>query len=734
MKTKFPLSVRFSLTTLLILAVVTVVYFFSYRAFYTANTQYLFDELNQTTEKALEHQLIRKGLSIGKILSDNLFNPVYTLNLDHTYQLIKPVIALEEVKRIYVIDSDGLIFHDGTKNLEEFGLPHPNVEAIEQAVTQKKTVVLDALSGPTDQERLVVILPIAEGHVVVGSVFIELGPDTLHQDNLTNRRILEKIQAEGQESFLLVQLVVLLISVVLGLSLAILLSKSLTRPLNTLINHFNQNEDYHKDIPKFYRDDEIGALSDAYNQMSAKINRKNEAIRHLAFHDTLTQLPNRSKFTEHLEALLKATPRHSVHLYFIDLDEFKWVNDTFGHSHGDALLNTIASRLTYFASRNEAVINPDTAVLNMVSRIGGDEFVIAIVDLDASKEDLCVQEILKQLREPIQIENELIQAGGSVGVVLSSKFDCSANELIKYADMAMYRAKDNGKNAYVEFSESMRQHFEHQAIIEKELHLALNDLSQFEFWYQPKIDLNSGKLIGAEALVRWSHPERGYIFPDQFIPIAESSDVILKIGEHLIEQAIIALKSWLSQNKITEEFHVAINLSARQIYRQNLPRILRKITQKHGVPAKMLQLEVTESLLLNDTEKANQVLTKLQKLGHSVWLDDFGTGYSSLSYMQRFNFNGVKVDRSFVNDIESNDKNFNLVNAIASLAEGFGIETVAEGIENKEQSDIVAALGCTIGQGYYFAKPVPRQQFEDVCLVPEKLQANHTLLFKDQVC
>jgi diguanylate cyclase (GGDEF)-like protein len=731
MKMKFPLSLRFSLSTLFILVVVAVVYFFSYRAFYASNTQYLFDELNQTTEETLQQQLIEKGLSIGKILSDNLFNPVYNLNLDHTYQLIKPVLALEEVKEIHVIDSDGLIFHDGSKTLDLFGIVHHETDLIDQAVSQKKTVVVNTQDRARGGDDLIVVLPIAEGRVVIGSLYIKLGQDALVQDNQASRALLEKIQSEGQKTFLLMQFGVLLLSIVLGVSLSILLSKTLTRPLNLLIEHFKDHDTYHKDIPEYHRNDEIGALSNAYNEMSAKINRKSEAIRHLAFHDPLTHLPNRSKFTEHVNALLKEKTCHSIHIYFIDLDEFKWVNDTFGHGHGDLLLNTIASRLSYFASKNDAIINSETASLNMVSRIGGDEFVLAITDLDPHKEEQCVHEILRQLRDPVLIHNESIQAAGSVGVVLSSKFDCNANELIKYADMAMYRAKDNGKNAFVEFSDSMRQHFEHQAVIEKELHLSLNDLDQFEFWYQPKVDLNSGKLIGAEALVRWKHPERGYIFPDQFIPIAESSDVILAIGEHLIEQAVAALKTWLNQGKITDNFHVAINLSARQIYRQNLTHILRRITKKHDVPAKMLQLEVTESLLLNDTEKANQVLTELQKSGHAVWLDDFGTGYSSLSYMQRFNFNGVKVDRSFVTDIENNDKNYNLVNAIASLAEGFGIETVAEGIENQDQADIVAALGCTIGQGYHFAKPVPKQRFEQACLVPEKLQVEHTLLFNE---
>lgn len=709
MKINLSLTRRFTFITIAILIVVSSVYSTAYKYLYMNNTENLVTELRANTENSLQSQLYRRGEGLGLVLSNNLFDAMYTYNLELVYQLMMPVIALEEVRTLHVVDTEGLIFHDGDKNLSRLAEEHPKRQLLLNAMQQQKQLHEFVPQG------LLLAIPITAANEVVGALYMELSTDKLSKDIDDQYKAIKKIIEQDQKQFFLIQLILSIVLMCFASLIIWFVARNLVKPLNNLIIELRNDNDIDDfiSIPGESRHDEIGQLTRAYNQMGQRINKRTAAIRQMAYHDALTNLPNRIKFVEHLQALMNRDDVTDLHLFFVDLDEFKAANDNFGHAIGDQFLKTIANRLqeliqfhSHFNKRKISFYN------NMVARIGGDEFLMVAVNTGEKSTSDLSEIILNSLRTYLSLQGNQIIVSGSVGATCYPGYSNDAEGLIKEADIAMYNTKSQGKNGYSLFSQAMKLDAEYKAQIEQELKYALSDLKQFELWYQPKVSISTKKLIGAEALVRWKHPVRGYIFPDQFIPISEKSDVILNIGEALIEQLGDQLGKWQSLEKIPSHFHVALNVSARQIYRQNIADLLQKTLDKNTLSPQRIQLEVTESLLLSDKKLVDKVLTSIQKIGITVWLDDFGTGYSSLSYLQNFRFDGVKIDRSFVQDIESDKKNQNLVKAVILLAETLEIGLVVEGIETQEQATILQSFGCESAQGYFYAKPLPKDQFE----------------------
>ena len=705
---KFSLTQRFTFTTIAILMVVLLVNFNAYKMMYSKSTENLVKDLQINTEKSLQNQLYRRGDELGKVLSNNLFDAMYNYNIELVYQLMVPILAVEEVRMLQVVDKEALIFHDGKEHLELIAEPHPRSDLLLKAMDEHKQLFEFTPRG------IIFAIPIMESKEVVGAIYMELSIDILAKDISQEYQAIEEIRKQDEDKFILIQ-ILLSIFLMLFASLVVwIFVRNLNKPLNHLIlelRNRNGNEQF-VEISGELRSDEIGQLTRAYNEMGKKVNSHTAAIQKMVQHDSLTQLPNRHKFITHVQTLISNPDIENLSLFFIDLDEFKATNDNFGHATGDAMLLAIAKRLDelikYHSLLNSGV---GSFANNMVARIGGDEFLIAIVNSGESNEVLG-ELILNGLQSNLILSGHHLLVSGSVGISCYPTLGVDAETLIKQADIAMYCAKSQGKNKCRLFSQVMKLDAEYQDTIEQELKSALSDLSQFELWYQPKVSLATKQLIGAEALVRWNHPTRGYIFPDQFIPIAEKSDMIIHIGEGLILQLGEQIGQWQLDNKINQDFHVALNVSVRQIYRQNVIAILKKALHDNDLSPSRVHFEVTESLLLNDTKIVDEVLTSLQNIGITLWLDDFGTGYSSLSYLQSFNFDGVKVDRSFVQNIENNKKNQNLVKAILSLAKTLEIGLVVEGIETEEQATILQYFGCEHGQGYYYAKPLPKAEFE----------------------
>lgn len=426
-----------------------------------------------------------------------------------------------------------------------------------------------------------------------------------------------------------------------------------------------------------------------------------EKIRWQANYDPVTGLPNRTLFQERLAASISSSHREAwtTALLFIDLDNFKAVNDTRGHAVGDWLLQEVAGRLA--ACIREA----DT-----VARLGGDEFTVILQDVggadDAAK---LAQKIVTYLAEPFYAEGGDIFIGGSVGITLYPNDAADAGTLIRNADMAMYRAKEAGRNGYRFFTQSMNEQMQERTRLEDAMRYALQR-DEFHLQFQPIVDSRSGETVRAESLIRWQHPQRGNISPEEFIPVAEDSGLIAQLGWWILEQACHTAADWMARGF---ETGVSVNVSARQIkLGLNVDDII-ALLQEVSLPPERLTLEITESLLLEETERTLVWLNQVRAAGVKLSVDDFGTGFSSLSYLKRFPVNSLKIDQSFVREVITNTEDAALIRAIIKLAETFALDVIAEGVEQCEQLEFLKQHNCYLIQGYYYSRPLSNDAFID---------------------
>jgi diguanylate cyclase (GGDEF)-like protein len=416
-------------------------------------------------------------------------------------------------------------------------------------------------------------------------------------------------------------------------------------------------------------------------------------IAYLARHDVLTDLSNRAVLRERMEESLTRLRRGGkpVTLFMLDLDLFKGVNDSLGHPVGDELLKAVARRLLACLRETDTV-----------ARLGGDEFAImATAEGDQREEAIATaNRLLETLSAPYSFDGHRLDISTSVGIALAPEHGTDVDQLIKSADLALYKAKVGGRNTYRLFEAAMGTDAEARRALEIDLRNAL-DRNEFELHYHPIVDIRTNQIANMEALIRWRHPQRGQIAPADFIPLAEESGLINPIGEWVLRQACADAAGWPAQ------FKVAANLSPVQFRRGNLVEGISRILAETGCSPKRLMLEITETVLMQGTSENFETLHQLRKLGISVVLDDFGTGYSSLSYLRLFPFDQIKIDRSFVSELSSNADCAAIVSAVASLGRSLHVDTVAEGVETEEQLVLARAAGCTHAQGFLFGRPCP---------------------------
>jgi diguanylate cyclase (GGDEF)-like protein len=415
-------------------------------------------------------------------------------------------------------------------------------------------------------------------------------------------------------------------------------------------------------------------------------------IAHMAHHDALTDLPNRTLLRERMEqALLDARENGgSTAVLCLDLDRFKGVNDTLGHPTGDALLKAVSERLRRCVGQN-----------GVVARFGGDEFAILQIGGEQPRDArILAERVLEIIGEPYGLDGQHVIAGTSIGIAIAPRDGTSPDQLLKNADMALYRAKSDGRGIYRFFESEMDAQVQARRFVELDLRRAV-DAEEFELYYQPLIDLKTNQIVACEALLRWNHPERGLIGPGDFIPIAEEIGLILPIGEWVLRKACTEAYSW------PKRVSVAINLSPVQFKSRNLVQAVILALANSGLSPQRLELEITESVLLEDNEMTLSLLHQLRNLGVSIALDDFGTGYSSLSYLRSFPLDKIKIDQSFIRDLSEHPDSLAIVQSITRLGTSLGMQTTAEGVETKEQLEQLRAAGCTHGQGYYFGRPQP---------------------------
>jgi diguanylate cyclase (GGDEF)-like protein/PAS domain S-box-containing protein len=424
-----------------------------------------------------------------------------------------------------------------------------------------------------------------------------------------------------------------------------------------------------------------------------------KAIKHQATHDQLTGLPNRALFLDRLSHAIKRAERHrdTLAVVFVDLDKFKQINDTLGHAMGDELLRSVASTL------KSSVRDFDT-----VARLGGDEFVLLLDSpLGETTPAMIAERIGHALAEPVQLAGQDHVITGSMGLSLYPNDGKQAEALLRQADIAMYRAKESGRNRFQFFTQEMQNRLDARVNLEQGLMRALQR-DEFVLHYQPQVDIRSGRIVGMEALLRWESPELGLVPPMEFIPVAEESNLIIAIGAWVLDKACATLRAWRDAD--VPLVPVAVNVAASQFSNQDMENVVRDVLARHGLDPGLLELELTESLSMDNPEGTINLMHRLKEIGVAMSIDDFGTGYSNLSYLKRFPVDKLKIDKSFTRGLTRDPEDYSIVTAVIRLAHSLGLRAIAEGVETEGQLELLAAEGCDELQGYYFSHPLPEQQ------------------------
>jgi diguanylate cyclase (GGDEF)-like protein len=493
--------------------------------------------------------------------------------------------------------------------------------------------------------------------------------------------------------------------------IAVIQARAIARPLENLVDVAVAlvRGEYRQVAPS--RNKEVHALGQAVSDLANQLERKLAQLTHQATHDPLSKLPNRKLFLHCLDEALVRGEGVGVAVLFLDLDNFKMVNDSLGHAAGDRLIVAVTERL------GACVENDEAGVGATIARLGGDEFTILLPQADDDLTARRVAERLAQsLREPFQIGRHDVVVSASIGLVRSGAGLESAEDMLRAADVAMYRAKANGRGNYVVYETAMGQRAAERLDNETELRQAI-ETGALRVYYQPIVDLRTGRVRELEALVRWHHPQRGLIQPADFIPLAEETGLIVPLGRRVLDEACRQVSLWHREHRFDPPLRLSVNVSPRQLQQRDLTASVRQILKAHRLQPESLTLEITESSLMQESDAGQ--LHDLAALGVNLAIDDFGTGYSSLSYLSRLPINTLKIDRSFVSRLGQETESTAVVQTIIALAHTLGLTVTAEGIEHVEQADRLVGLGCTRGQGFLYARPAPAADVDFRRLVVE---------------
>ncbi len=549
---------------------------------------------------------------------------------------------------------------------------------------------------------------------------------TLTEDILLNGRVVGHLYVEANAKRLYRSLLLFTAAIVAAIFLAMLFAQFLLKPLqhaianpldrlSQLMHRVSENKDYTLRSEHHDGDDEIGMLAREFNHMLARIHqhkaeletelelRREVEVRleQLAHYDNTTQLPNRYYFNESLTRAISLSARtgKATGLMFIDLDNFKIVNDTLGHHNGDLLLKDAAQRIGNALRAND-----------VVCRIGGDEFAVILEDLDTpSLAGTVAAKIIDVLSGSFLLEDKEVYIGASIGISVCPDDATDIATLLRSADAAMYHAKERGKNNYQYYNSALEARALKRLSLESGLRRAL-EFGELLLHYQPQIDVQTNRIVGFEALLRWQPPESGMISPVEFIPVAEETGMIVAIGEWVLRTACHQAKIW--QDTIAPELTISVNLSGRQFREPEIVEHVLAIVDETGIEPHLLDLELTESTLMDNSDIVLNQMSRMREAGMLISIDDFGTGYSSLSYLKRFPISTLKIDRSFVQDIPDDSDDIAITQAIIAMGKNFGVMLVAEGVETQEQMDFLREQGCDRVQGFLFSRPVPAEVAE----------------------
>lgn len=645
--------------------------------------------------------LNRRGEAMVEQLADSLTNPLYFSDLDAIGTTVRAAARQPDVAYVLVFDARGNIVHDGSYDIAAYGQPmtdplaHAAISS-NRLLTQWSPQVLDVSEGISiGNERL--------GGVRVGYSLAEIRASEERAASNLNSRLIE---LGRRHMGWIVLLLAALAAVCVGIAWYV--QRTLVKPIRQLAEaaHAIGVGNYDAERLSSDRQDEVGDLVRAFSSMNDSIARHDRDVRRMAYTDALTGLTNRLAFRESLDhrlMMLRGAGRQLA-LLFADIDDFKRVNDTLGHEAGDEVLVQFANRIRDAVER----MGGDDALL---ARFGGDEFVILIQngDVRAAATQLA-EALVKELGQPLVVEGRQVFLGTSIGITLFPEDASGATSLMKNGDIAMYQAKVAGKNCYRFYSRAMDQAVERRVHMEQELRGAW-ERGELSLVYQPIFRLMDQRIVGAEALLRWQHPEMGAVAPSVFIDVAEQSGLIESIGPRVLRAACAAAAHWTAHSDSEEAPFVAVNVSPRQLRSGDLPEEVASSLRDTGLPASRLHLELTETAVIGDEAHASALLAKLHRTGVKVWLDDFGTGFSGLSHLRRVPVDGVKIDRSFIADMQRDPDDLALTTAIIAMAHSLGITVVAEGVEKEAQFDILRDRGCDLAQGYWLGHPMSAAEF-----------------------
>jgi predicted signal transduction protein with EAL and GGDEF domain len=658
--------------------------------------QLITDTVNEV--RRLRDARISEALALTGVLARTLEKQFDIIEIDEIEEILATVRAKPDVTQLTVVDRDLTFFLDGdqkTSPIVSFNFSDVQLEALRSMKT----------SHEVTQDRIKVGEPLLSGGKAVGSVMVEFRNPGF---------------AETLEPIIQSKLMTVLPILISGMLFAIGLVTQITLPLRKLSATAKAvsagSLDQTVEVEGAY---EIRQLGETFNSMISTLKNNIDQIYELAYVDRITQLPNREYFRMELTRALNRASRKGTSgaLLFVDLDGFKRVNDTLGHDLGDKLL-------AGFAERMQAVVRTDDTVsINLASkskhrdgqqakekqvlaRLGGDEFTILLGEIREETDAATVaRRIIRAMSEPFEISGHEIRIGASVGIATFPRDGHTYQHVLKSADMAMYLAKEEGKNTFRFFSEELNARASKRMEVENDLRKALS-LGQLELYYQPKVSCKTSETVSLEALVRWNHPQRGMVQPGEFIRIAEECGLILPLGDWVLKTACAQIATFASQGI---HLPVAVNISAQQFEQTDFSERVLQIVEAENINPRSVELEITESMAMSNPARALEHIRKLKRAGIRFAIDDFGTGHSNLSQLSRLPFDVFKIDRSFVEGIsESSDGHgLAIVRTIVAMAQSLGYETVAEGVETEEQQAILAGMGCTLSQGFLFARPMP---------------------------
>lgn len=635
---------------------------------------------------------LTKALSVTNVIARSLEKQFDLIELDDIESILASVRKRSDVAKLSVVDKHKTFFLDGDP------LTSPIV-AIDNSEVQMKALENAKTSYEVTPNSIEVGEPLLARGDSIGAVVV-----SFHLPSW----------AETIIPIMTSKAMALLPIILIGLILTASLARQITAPISKLSKNvlaISEGDMEVEVVPEGTK--EIHQLGTSFNQMVSKLKDNIAQIYDLAYVDKVTHLPNREYFRKELSGAISSTiqDEKSGALLFLDLDGFKRVNDTFGHDFGDRLLEQFSLRLKQLVrNREKEAENLDKShnprKSDVIARLGGDEFTILLAEIRTETDAaLVARRIISAMKTPFKIDGKDISVGVSIGIAAFPRDGHDYQTIMRHADMAMYQAKEEGKNTVRFYSDELNKKTKNRMEIEIDLRRAIEE-KELELFYQPKINVVEKRADAVEALIRWHHPEKGMINPNDFISVAEETGQIMQLGQYVIETACKQIVEFEKQGR---DISIAVNISMRQFESSDFTKVIKTVLKKTGANPKLLELEITESMAMSNVDTAISHITKLKKIGVRFAIDDFGTGYSNLSQLSSLPFDVFKIDRSFVNAMTistGNDCNV-IVKTITAMAHSLNYETVAEGVETKEQLDELIKIGCEVMQGYYFAKPMP---------------------------